>query len=369
MILYYVKGDEAVWNDIHQEYEEGYVAQYYRYADDDGRRFMSGDISAAGLKGGGYTYEWKGVTRTWRVPESTMRRLDDAGRIFYTRNAIPRIKRYLDEAEGLPIQDVWTDIEALRSWHEERLEYPTQKPEELLDRVVEASSNPGDLILDPFCGCGTAVAVAQRLGRAWVGIDITHLATNLIKWRLKNAGLEPRRDQPVIGEPTDLPGAQQLAEDDRHQFQSWALGLVGARTTEGSNKGADRGIDGRLFFQRPDKPGAKTKQIIFSVKSGGVSVVDIRDLRGVIEREEAEIGVPITLEQPTQPMNREAAEAGFYNSPFGNIPCLQILTVEELLNGKAIQTIRLHPSVPIAHSEPLAGNPVSAREGAFWQRP
>src|SRR5262249_47248172 len=152
-----------------------------------GRRFMSGDLSAAGLQGGGYTYEWNGVTRVWRVPPETMKRLDAEGRIFITRNGIPRLKRYLDEAKGMPIQDVWTDIQALRSWHKERLGYPTQKPLDLLERIISASSNPGDVVLDPFCGCGTAVHAAEKLGRRWMGIDITHLAISLIERRLLDA--------------------------------------------------------------------------------------------------------------------------------------------------------------------------------------
>ena len=152
------------------------VEQYYRYVDADGRRFMSDNLSAAGLTGGGYEYEWKGVKRVWRCPVTTMERLDGEGRIFYTKNGIPRRKRFLDEAKGMPMQDLWNDVEALRSWHQERMGYPTQKPVALLERIILASSNPGDVVLDPFCGCGTTVDAAQKHGRKWVGIDITHLA-------------------------------------------------------------------------------------------------------------------------------------------------------------------------------------------------
>ena len=150
VILYYSRGNRGVWNQTYQPYDEEYVEKYYRYKDPDGRRFMSGDLSAAGLQGGGYEYEWKGVTRVWRVPIGTMERLHLEGRVFYTKNGIARIKRYLDESKGLKAQDIWTDIEALRSWHEERLGYPTQKPEALLERIISASSNEGDLVLDPF---------------------------------------------------------------------------------------------------------------------------------------------------------------------------------------------------------------------------
>jgi len=140
-ILFYVKTNAFVWNQTFQPYDPAYVEQYYRYTDDDGRRFMSGDLSAAGLQGGGYEYEWNGITRVWRVPIATMKRLDSESRVFYTRNNIPRIKRYLDEARGMPVQDLWTDLESLRSWHTERLGYPTQKPEALLERIIGASSN------------------------------------------------------------------------------------------------------------------------------------------------------------------------------------------------------------------------------------
>ncbi|HLI77623.1 MAG TPA: site-specific DNA-methyltransferase, partial [Acidobacteriaceae bacterium] len=203
-ILFYAKGGQPFWATQYQPYDANYVEQYYRYKDDDGRRFMSGDLGAAGLQGGGYEYEWKGVTRIWRVPISTMERLDREHRVFYTRNGMPRVKRYLDESKGMPAQDVWTDIEALKSWMKERLGYPTQKPEALLERILKASSDEADVILDPFCGCGTTIQVAQKLNRRWIGIDITHLAIGLIKYRLDTTfGVDIRQTYQVMGEPTD----------------------------------------------------------------------------------------------------------------------------------------------------------------------
>ncbi|HEU5341116.1 DNA methyltransferase [Edaphobacter sp.] len=336
-ILFYSKGNDPFWSTQYQAYEPGYVEQYYRYKDEDGRRFMSGDLSAAGLQGGGYTYEWKGVTRVWRVPVATMERLDSENRVFYTRNGIPRFKRYLDESKGMPAQDVWTDIESLKSWMAERLGYPTQKPEALLERILRASSNEGDLVLDPFCGCGTTVQVAQKLNRRWIGIDITHLAIGLIKGRLdkafENSRPPIRQTYEVIGEPRDLAGARQLAEENKYQFQYWALGECGARPTEGIKKGADRGIDGRLYFH--DDRSGKSKQIIFSVKGGqNIGVSEVRDLRGVLDREKAEIGVYISFAEPTKPMLREASEAGFYASVDGSkYPRVQLLTIKGLLEG------------------------------------
>jgi hypothetical protein len=230
---------------------------------------------------------------------------------------------------------VWTDINPINSQAQERLGYPTQKPEALLERIIKASSNEGDVVLDPFCGCGTTVQVAQRLNRRWIGIDITHLAIGLIKKRLSDAfGPEVKSTYEVIGEPTDYAGAAQLAEEDKYQFQWWALGEVHARPTD-QKKGADRGIDGRLYFHDDDS--GKSKQIVFSVKAGGVTVSQVRDLRGVLEREKAEIGVFLCFEEPTRPMLREAAEAGLYRSgPLdgATYPRLQILTIQQILDGK-----------------------------------
>ena len=335
ILLFYSKTDKYTWNEIFQAYGQSYIEQYYRYEDSDGRKFMSGDLGASGLSGGGYDYEWKGVRRVWRCPIGTMEQLDKDGRIFYTLNGIPRIKRYLDESKGLPAQDLWNDIEALRSWHKEKLGYPTQKPEALLERVILASSNEGDIVLDPFCGCGTTIAAAQKLNRRWIGIDITHLAVSLMKTRIRDM-FGKKVDFEVIGEPTTLSGAKELAEQDKFQFEWWALSLVGARPAE-AKKGADKGIDGRLYFHDSDAK-AKTKQIIISVKGGNnVTVSQLRDLRGVLDRENAEIGVLISLAEPTSAMRKEAASAGFYKSPWGkDHPRLQLLTIEELLNSKGI---------------------------------
>ena len=215
---------------------------------------------------------------------------------------------------------------------DERLGYPTQKPVALLERIIQASSNEGDVVLDPFCGCGTTIAAAQKLDRRWIGIDITQLAISLIRYRLGDSFGKDCRFE-VIGEPTSLPDATALAEQDPYQFQWWTLGLVKARPAD-EKKGADRGIDGRRYFH--DEKGGKTKQIIFSVKAGHVTVSHIRDLVGVISREKAEIGAFLSLEPPTSPMRREAASAGFYKSPWGKHPRIQLLTIEDLLGGKSI---------------------------------
>jgi len=293
------------------------------------------------------TYEYKGYpppAKGWRVSFEVMRQLDEDGRLIFPPDKTGRIRRkvYFKEVEGPKIADVWKDIPPLQAVAAERLGYPTQKPVALLERIIQASSNPGDVVLDPFCGCGTTIAAAQKLGRIWIGIDITTLAINLQKNRLKSGfGIESPRDYEVIGEPVDLIGARQLAQEDRYQFQWWAASLIQARALgsgqddKKGKKGADRGIDGEIVFFDDDT--GKPKRVIVQVKSGKVSSATIRDLRGVIEREKAAIGVLITLEEPTHPMITEAAATGFYSTSWGNFPRLQILTIEELLHGKQLE--------------------------------
>ncbi|MBF0553062.1 MAG: restriction endonuclease [Nitrospirae bacterium] len=334
IVLFYSKTDNRTWQQIFQKYDKSYTDQYYRYTDPDGRMWMSGDIGAAGLLGGGYTYEWKGITRLWRCPIETMERLDKEGKIFYTKNGIPRFKRYLDESKGIPCQDLWTDLEGLRSWHTERLGYPTQKPIALLERIISASSNEGDTVLDPFCGCGTTITAAQKLNRQWIGIDITHLATNLIKKRLKDMfDLEPKKDYQVLGEPEDLTGAENLANQNRYQFQWWALSLINARPYGDKKKGKDTGIDGYIYF---NEDMGKVAKGIVSVKSGNISVRDIRDLGHVMDREHAELGVFLSLKEPTRDMVKEAAGKGLYRFKLTNkdYARIQILTIEDLFKGK-----------------------------------
>lgn len=256
------------------------------------------------------------------------------------------MKHYLDEMPGIPLQNVWDDISPISSQAAERLGYPTQKPQALLERIISASSNEGDIVLDPFCGCGTTIHAAQKLQRTWLGMDITHLAIALIKNRLKDAfALEKQHGYTVIGEPEDLQGAQHLAEEvGRYQFQWWAVSLVGARPYGGDaegkcgKKGADSGIDGIITFH--DDPRGKSKRVIVQVKSGKVSVRDIRDLRGVIEREPpAALGVFITLQPPTEPMRLEAEASGVYHSSTWQkaYPKIRILTIAELLAGATVQ--------------------------------
>jgi site-specific DNA-methyltransferase (adenine-specific) len=329
------RGKET-WNPVYVPHDPEEVLKQYRMVDGDGRRYQLTSLLNPNPDRPHLTYELYGVTRTWRWKPSRMKEEDEKGRIVVPKGGkgIPRYKRYLDEQEGVPVDDVWTDIPVAKG--DERLGYPTQKPLALLRRIIEASSNVGDTILDPFCGCGTAVHAAQELGRNWVGIDITHLAISEIKARLNRAFPKEKLVYKTTGEPTSVPDAEALASSDEYQFQFWALGLVGARKREGK-KGADKGIDGQLVFH--DEPiGGKSKHIIISVKAGKrISVAHIRDLVGVITREKAAIGVFISMHSPTKEMRKEAASAGFYESPFKTKhPKIQLLTIEELLVGKGI---------------------------------
>jgi len=341
VLLCYQRSDQATWNpeatftpyDLDNLDEK--TASKYCHVDPDGRQYQLSDLTNPNPDRPNLTYEFLGVKKVWRWTRERMERAYKAGLIIQpSKGAVPRLKRYLDEQRGRPFGDVWTDIPPINSQAAERLGYPTQKPEALLERIIKASSNEGDVVLDPFCGCGTAISAAQRLKRHWTGIDITHLAITLIKHRLRDA-FGTKLSYRVIGEPVDVAGAEALAKQDPYQFQWWALGLVGARPTE-QKTGADQGIDGRLYFH--DEAGEKTKQIVFSVKSGNLKAEYVRDLRGVVEREKAQIGVMISMEEPTKPMRTEAAKAGFYESPWDGkkYPRLQLLTVGELLSEKAV---------------------------------
>jgi site-specific DNA-methyltransferase (adenine-specific) len=342
-LLYYVKDSRSnfTWNPIYLAHSSEHIESKYQ-RDQSGRLYTLSDMTSPSPRRN-MMYEWKGFAfppKGWRYSLETMKQLDLEGRIWYPSDKTkrPRLKRYLDEMPGNLVTNIWTDIYPINSQAQERLGYPTQKPEALLERIIKTSSDEGDVVLDPFCGCGTTIAAAQRLKRHWSGIDITHLAITLIKHRLHNA-FGKRAFYKVIGEPVDLEGARELAENDPYQFQWWALGLVGARPTE-QKKGADQGIDGRLYFHDEHAGSGKTKQIMFSVKSGHLSPAHVRDLWGVVEREKAQIGVLISMEEPSKPMRTEAAKAGFYEPPFGgkekHYPRLQLLTIAELLQGKGI---------------------------------
>jgi site-specific DNA-methyltransferase (adenine-specific) len=342
VLLFFTKSDETRRTEIYQPYSEEYTSKFYRHTDSDGRHYQLDNISGpGGAAKGNPQYEFLGVTRYWRYTREKMQELYEQGKIIQTSpGAVPRYKRYLDEMPGVPLQDLWDDILPLGAQAAERLGYPTQKPLTLLERIIQTSSNPGDFVLDSFCGCGTAIAAAQKLGRKWIGIDITHLSIALQKYRLE--AMYPGIQFDIKGEPKDIGAARQLAQSDRYQFQWWALSLIRAKPLggqEGSKtgkKGSDKGIDGVITFI--DDTTGKPKRVLVQVKSGHVKSGDIRDLVGTVQRENAAIGVFITLEPPSKDMLTEAVSAGSYETSWSHqkYPRIQIKTIAELLKGAKV---------------------------------
>jgi len=347
IILYYTKSDTYTFNAQFGEYSEEYLTKFYRHVDENGRQYRLSDLRSPNPRPN-LMYEYKGYKphpNGWAVSREKMEKLDAEGRLHFpkTKDGRIQLKRFLDEMSGELVSNVWDDIKPIHAHAKERLDYPTQKPVALLERILEASSNPGDVVLDCFAGCGTTIAAAQKLGRKWLGIDITHLGIALLKYRLKDMfGLEAGKDYQVIGEPEDVGAARQLASDDRYQFQWWALSLVRAKPLGGQEggktgkKGSDKGIDGVINFI--DDSTGKPKRAIVQVKSGKVKSGDVRDLKGTVEREGAALGIFITLEPPTRDMESEAVSGGFYHSEWDgrDYPRIQLLTIDALLKGGSV---------------------------------
>ncbi|MET2825832.1 site-specific DNA-methyltransferase [Mesorhizobium shangrilense] len=375
-ILFYTKSDKWKWNTQYTPYDPGYVRDFYKHREPGtGRAYRLSDLTGpGGAAKGNPLYEVMGIKRHWRFSREKMDLLISQGRVVQTKpGTVPAQKRYLDEMPGVALQNDWSDIKAASG--REALGYPTQKPLSLLERIIQASSDPGDVVLDPFCGCGTTVEAAERIGRQWVGIDVTHYAVTLIEARLK--ANHPNASFSVHGRPVDLASARDLARRDKHQFQWWAAWRVGAQTYREEKRGADRGIDGNILYKNgPYGDG----RIIISVKGGEhVGAQMVRDLRGVIEREEAEMGILVSLAEPTQPMVREAADAGFVTrSAHGRLPRIQIATIEDMLSGRMpklpplpIPERKLTPSIRRKDKDqlelllPFDGEKIIAAKGVF----
>ncbi len=361
VILFYGKSDQSVFNNLFSaESAEDYVTERFKHSDENGRRYRKSPLTSPSMRPN-LIYEYKGYSppeKGWAVSREVMEQMDREGRLVFPSDKSRRIERkqFLDEYKGHPIHSIWLDIAFINPMATERLGYPTQKPVALLERIISASTNPGDVVLDPFCGCGTTIHAAQKLGRQWIGIDVTYLAINLIKRRLRDAfGEEIQFEEK--GQPTDLGGARQLADNDKFQFQHWALSLVHARPLkEGDGKGADRGVDGLLYFYETEesklakKSGLKSEsahreKIIVQIKGGGTGAKDIRDLIGTVENQKAIGGILITLDKPTKPMRDEAASAGRYDARLWQkgYPKIQIVAIAGLLDGT--ETINAPPSV------------------------
>ena len=346
-IFFYAKTEDALfypqYNIDSADYQE-YVAERFNLVDEHGRRFQADNLGNPAPRPN-LMYEYKGYKppkNGWAISKEKMEQWDREGRIYFPDDKTKRLrrKRFVDELKGMPVQNLWTDIPEINSQAEERLGYPTQKPLALLERVICASSDPLGVVLDPFCGCGTAVHASQKLGRKWIGIDITCLAISLIESRLKKAFPEAfgekgqkRLQYEVIGTPKDLESARDLARRDKYQFQWWAVSLIDeAQPWQGKKKGADTGIDGIRYFRDLDRKEVHT--MLISVKGGeNVGPAMVKDLIATLARDKADIGLFITLAAPTKAMLTEAAAAGFYESPNGKkYARLQLLTIEGLLN-------------------------------------
>jgi DNA modification methylase len=386
VLLFYTKSAESVWNAQYTPYTPEYVESEYRHVDPEGRRYKETDLTAA-RPGGDTEFEWrvmrpeksgyrwqpdfqneylrprerweyKGVPpyngRYWAYSKQNIVEFAGAGKIIHRETGMPRLMQFSNEMPGIPLQDDWGDIN--RTSGEEDLGYPTQKPEALLDRIVLASSNEGDVVLDPFCGCGTTIQMAQRRNRRWIGIDVTHLSLAIMKGRLvKEFGPDIFKNIEVIGEPVTEEEAFALAASDKFGFQCWAVGRIGAPPIE-HKKGADRGIDGRIYFH--DDLGAP-KHIVISVKAGDhIGPAFVRELRGVVDREKAEMGILVCAKEPTSEMKKEAAQLGWYKSLGGNFPRMQIITLKDIFANKPL-------NVPVKRINPYERKgPQSVRPAA-----
>lgn len=406
-ILFYAKGPSFKWNSPKRRYMEGHVKEFF-VQDERGWRtnYYGNVLTGSGLRTGESGSPWQGIDpsakgRHWAIPGqivedsgedmsslSQHEKLDRLLELGFIKvepgQAWPIYEHYLKPEDGQAAGDIWAfqpytqgtvfgteagideDVRWLSPRDQERLGYPTQKPLALLERIIRASSNEGDVVLDPFCGCGTAVAAAEKLKRQWIGIDITHLAVALMKNRLKTAfNLEPLKDYDVVGEPRDAGSARALWEQDPFQFQCWAVSLLEAQPQDKPKRGPDRGVDGLLYFI--DGPRRTPHKVVVQVKGGHVSSPLIRDLKGTVERENAAVGLFISLESPTRDMRSEAASGGFFHSDIWqrDFPKIQIRTVEELLSGSGFEL----PPRPGEYQPAQRVRRTEGRQGRLGQQP
>jgi site-specific DNA-methyltransferase (adenine-specific) len=318
--------------------DEGWVAREYRHEDERGRYSLD-NLTGAGRTNGPSGQPWRGVDpgkigagRHWRYVPETLDKLDAEGRIYWPkRGEYPKLKQYLHESEGTALGDLWTDIQVIGRTAAERLGYPTQKPVALLERIISASSNPGDVVLDPFCGCGTAIDAAQKLGRQWIGIDVTHLAIGLVEKRLREAYGDAAQWE-TIGVPRDLASAQRLAEEKPHDFQNWICLQLGGWPWMGGKKGGDKGVDGYFYYVGE---GGQTETGVISVKAGhNVNPNMVRDLGRVMQRDGHKLGLFVSAALPTKGMEAEANSHEPVETEFGRFPALQIFTLAELFQDR-----------------------------------
>ncbi len=336
-ILFYSKTDKWTWNWIYTPYDDAYIREYYKFIEPQtARRYRLDNLTAA-KPGGDVSYEFHGTYpykgRYWAYSKENLEKFYNDGRLYFPKNGgTPSYIRYLDEMPGVPIQNLWTDIPPIQSNSKERRGYPTQKPLALLERIIAASSNEGDVVLDPFCGCGTAVIQAERMNRSWIGIDVTWLAIAEIIYRL-NSETSAKRDETyhVEGDPADELAAREFfrsTESQNHKpFEMWAVSLVEGEPQE--KKGGDQGVDGRIPLYDLQN---RLRWAVIQVKGGHLTPSLIRDFARVIEREKAPFGIFISLMEPSKQMRQEAEGLGFVEG-YGSrrIPRMQLLTIREIL--------------------------------------
>lgn len=338
ILLFYTKSDDYTWNTTYVDFKESYKESHFRYEDERGR-YRLDNLNPPG--GRGPIYEFHGFKRPWRCTKEKMLALEKKGLIYAPKGKVPQVKRYLNELKGQAVHSIWADIPPINPMSKERTGFQTQKPMKLLQRIISVSSNEDDIVLDPFCGCGTSILAAQELKRRWLGIDITHLAISLIRSRLKDIHASIGKHYTIIGEPADFASAEELARTNPYQFQWWALSLIDARPTGQSSenqqgrKGADKGVDGWLTFRESDN--LNLQRIVVQVKGGvHIGAQYVRDLVGTAQATKSAMGILITLYEPTEQMKQAAMEAEYYESPtWGHkYPKIQIITIPELISGK-----------------------------------
>lgn len=342
VILLYSKSDAYTWNQLYENHDPKYIESHYNQIEPGtGRRYQLDNLTGPGGEAkGNPQYEVMGVTRYWRYSKERMKQLIADGRIIQSKpGGVPRFKRYLDESKGRPIQDTWTDIFPLNSQAIERKKvgYPTQKPEALMRRIIAASSREGDVVLDPFCGCGTTISAAQQLNRQWIGIDITARAIDIIIDRLRRDFPDVEGSYRVEQYPCSVQDAYRLADDDKFHFQRWALEKLGVDPSD-IKPGADRGIDGKLYFA--DGTSGRTKRVVLSVKGGQrVTPRDVRELRGVLDRDGFQIGVLVSAVKPTDAALADLASGIRHYETIDKrrYPRLQSLTVEDIFDGRRVE--------------------------------
>lgn len=380
VVLFYTKSSSWTWNPVYTEYTKEYLESEYRHKTADGRYYKETDLTAA-KPGGDTAYEWRVKRKTgsaerwqpdledeyltpkpdfeylgvkpysgryWAYSKANLVDFAKQGKLIHRKTGMPRLMQFANEMPGVALQDVWTDVPPVAAKAAEREGYPTQKPLTLLERIIMTSSDEGDMVLDPFCGCGSTIAAAERLGRRWTGIDVAHDAIRIIRGRLTRGGLSEKHDYEVWGEPESVADAIQLAEEDKYQFQWWAVRRLGGREIS-YRKGPDERVDGRLVL-RSERLGDRLPEAIISVKAGRKSGPNhVSELRGVIEREGAEIGVLVTRGPATKAMKLEADKAGEYTDGSKWYPRIQLLTAEDIINGRGVQ----YPAVMLKEKKPV----------------